>query len=198
MSTLRAARAPFAAAALLLACVLAVGEASAAPTATVFPPTADVQGSKLQLNGAGTRRRGIFKGYDLALYTARKVSTPDELIALPGPKKLQFTALRELPGTELGRLFMKNMADNSPREVVQRHSLASLRLIEVFSGRAKVLPGESFAMEFVPGKGTTFFILGKPQGEPVGDAEFFAMVLKIWVGQQPADSLLKEALLGRE
>lgn len=198
MLPFRAARAPFAAVALVLACVLVAAEATAAPTATVFPTTVDVQGSKLQLNGAGTRRRGVFKGYDLALYTARKVGTPEDLIALPGPKKLQFTALRELPGTELGRLFMKNMAENSPREIVQKHSLASLRLIDVFSGRAKVLPGESFAMEFVPGKGTTFYILGKPQGEPVGDAEFFAMVLKIWVGQQPVDSLLKEALLGQE
>ena len=51
-------------------------------------------------------------------------------------------------------------------------------------------------MEFVPGKGTQFYITGKPQGDPVGDAEFFAMVLKIWFGPSPADNLLKDALLG--
>jgi hypothetical protein len=39
--------------------------------------------------------------------------------------------------------------------------------------------------------------MGKAQGEPVGDAEFFAMVLRIWVGTSPADAALKEALLGR-
>jgi hypothetical protein len=32
----------------------------------------------------------------------------------------------------------------------------------------------------------------------VGDAEFFGMVLKIWVGPSPADSNLKDALLGNE
>ena len=48
---------------------------------------------------------------------------------------------RELPGTDLGRLFLKGMSDNSPKEAVQRHALASARLIEVFSGRSKMMPG---------------------------------------------------------
>ena len=39
---------------------------------------------------------------------------------------------------------------------------------------------------------------GQPQGEPVGDDEFFSMVLKIWVGKSPADNDLKNALLGKE
>jgi hypothetical protein len=168
-----------------------------AATTTKFEPTTEVQGVKLPLNGAGTRTRFMFKVYDMALYTPRKVSTPEELLALPGPKKLQFTALRELSGTEVGRLFIKSMGDNSPREQTQKYSVASLRLIEIFSGRPKLMPGDTFAMEFVPGKGTLFYIMGKAQGEPVGDAEFFAMVLRIWVGTSPADAALKEALLGR-
>ena len=183
-------------AAAMLALGLAAGTVSAAPTSTKFEPTLEVQGSNLQLNGAGTRFRAIFKVYDMGLYTTKKVSSPAELLALTGPKRLQFTALRELPGTDLGRLFLKGMGENSPKELVQRHALSSARLIEVFSGRSKMLPGESFAMEFVPGKGTTFYILGKPQGAPVGDDEFFSMVLKIWVGESPADRQLRDALLG--
>lgn len=182
---------------VLLALALAAGSAAAAPTSTKFDPAVEVQGTKLQLNGAGTRYRAIFKVYDMALYTAKKVASPVELLALPGPKRLHFVALRELPGTDLGRLFLKGMGENASREQVQRHTLASMRLIEVFSGRSKMLPGESFSMEFVPGKGTTFYILGKPQGEPVGDDEFFSMVLRIWVGDSPADPLLKDALLGQ-
>jgi len=187
-----------AALAMTMAAALWVTAAQATPTVSKFEPTAEVLGTKLQINGQGTRRRGIFNGYDMALYTTRKVGSVDELLALPGPKKLQFVALRDLPGTELGRLFIKGMGENSSKDLTQKHSLSSLRLIEIFSGRPKVAPGETFAMEFIPGKGTLFYILGKPQGEPVGDAEFFTMVLKIWVGPQPADTLLKEALLGKE
>ncbi|MEO8154782.1 MAG: chalcone isomerase family protein [Rhizobacter sp.] len=182
---------------LALTLALAMGAAQAA-TPTKFEPTMQVQGTPLQLNGAGTRYKAIFKVYDMGLYTAKHVSTPEELLALPGPKRLQFTALRELPGTDLGRLFIKGLSENSSNEMVQKHTISTTRFIEIFSGKSKLLPGETFAMEFLPGKGTQFYIVGKPQGEPVGDAEFFSMVLKIWVGNSPADSSLKDALLGVE
>ena len=182
---------------LALTLALVMGAAQAA-TPTKFEPTIQVQGTQLQLNGAGTRYKAIFKVYDLGLYTAKHVTTPEELLALPGPKRLQFTALRELPGTDLGRLFIKGLSENSPNEMVQKHTISTTRFIEIFSGKSKLLPGETFAMEFLPGKGTQFYIVGKPQGDPVGDAEFFAMVLKIWVGNSPADSSLKDALLGIE
>ncbi len=182
-------------AALALTLSLIMGATLAAPS-TKFEPTVQVQGTPLQLNGAGTRYKAIFKVYDMGLYTAKKVSTPEQLLALPGPKRLQFTALRELPGTDLGRLFIKGLSDNSPKESVQKHTISTTRFIEIFSGKSKLMPGETFAMEFLPGKGTQFYIVGVPQGEPVGDAEFFTMVLKIWVGSSPADSSLKDALLG--
>lgn len=169
-----------------------------AASITRFEPAAQIAGTKLQLNGSGTRFKAIFKVYDMALYTPRKVGTVEELMALAGPKRLQFTALRELPGTDLGRLFLKGMAENSQRDVYQKHTVSATRLIEIFSGRSKLAPGDSFAMDYLPGKGTQFYIAGQAQGEPVGDAEFFGLVLGIWFGPSPADRTLKEALLGHE
>lgn len=58
------------------------------------------------------------------------------------------------------------------------------------------MPDDTFAMDFVPGNGTTFHIAGKPQGVSVGDAEFFGMALQTWMGNSPVGSQLKEALLG--
>lgn len=169
-----------------------------AASSTRFEPAAQIAGTKLQLNGSGTRFKAIFKVYDMALYTPRKVGTVEELMALAGPKRLQFTALRELPGTDLGRLFLKGMSENASRDVYQKHTVSATRLIEIFSGRSKLAPGDSFAMDYLPGKGTQFFIAGLPQGEPVGDAEFFGLVLGIWFGPSPADRILKDALLGHE
>ena len=76
--------------------------------------------------------------------------------------------------------------------------MSSNRLVEIFSARSKLKPGDRFAMQFIPGQGTLFYIGDHPQGDPVGDAEFFAMVLNIWVGGSPADYGLKAALLGQE
>ena len=90
------------------------------------------------------------------------------------------------------------MSENNSKEAVQKHTISTTRFIEIFSGKSKLVPGDTFAMDYLPGKGTQFYILGKPQGDPVGDDEFFTMILKIWVGDSPADSLLKDAILGHE
>jgi hypothetical protein len=185
----------------LLAAVLVAalhGAALAASTSTRFEPAVQVAGSRLQLNGAGTRFKAIFKIYDLALYTPRKVGSSEELLALPGAKRLQFTALRELSSTDLGRLFLRGMADNVSPELIQKHTLSNSRLSDALSGRSRLHPGDTFAMDFIPGKGTQFYIQGQPQGEPVGDAEFFGMVLNIWFGARPADAALRDAMLGHE
>lgn len=177
-----------------LALVL-IASAGAATTSAKFEPVAEVGGISLKLNGKGTRYRMMFKAYEMALYTPQRVSTSAELLALRGPKKLQFVAQRELPGTELGRLFIRGMADNATAQAMNRHTASTTRLIEVFSGKPKLMPGDTFAMEFIPGKGTTFFIQGVAQGGPVGDDEFFGLVLRIWFGESPADWLLRDAML---
>lgn len=171
--------------------------AHAGTVSSNFEANTVVQGVSLQLNGAGTRYKAIFRLYDLALYTSAKAKSVDAVLAMPGPKRLSFVALRDLPGTDLGVAFIKGLTNNSLPDLVQKHAASSTRLIEIFSGKSKLLAGDTFAMEFIPGKGTTFFIKGQSQGTPIGDADFFNMVLKIWIGPLPADLKLKDALLGQ-
>jgi len=92
--------------ALLLACTLP-NAALSAPTSTRFELGAQVAGTTLQLNRTGTRHKAIFRVCDMAPSTPRRVGSTEELLALPGARRLQFTALRELPGTDLGRLFVR-------------------------------------------------------------------------------------------
>lgn len=160
-----------------------------------FPKQLQVEGVKLNLNGLGTRYKAIFKVYDMGLYTTTKATTLQEVIAAPGPKKLHFVALRELPGTDLGVLFLRGMRENSSPELNTKYAASANRLVEIFSGKSKLVPDETFSIEFVQGKGTTFYIMDKPQGAAIGDAEFFAMILRIWLGPIPADYKLKDALL---
>jgi Chalcone isomerase-like len=182
----------------IAACLVSAASSAAyAQSSGSFASGVQVENVPLALNGNGTRFKAIFKVYDMAMYTSRKVSTAQDAIELAGPKRLQFIALRELPSTDLGLLFIRGMKDNSSPDIVRKHTASMSRLIEIFSARKKLLAGDTFGMEFVPGKGTSFYIDGKVQGLPVGDAEFFAMVLKIWLGQSPADHLLKDALLGQ-
>lgn len=180
---------------LMLATVLlaATGTSGAA---TAFEKTTALAGSTLVMNGSGTRYKAIFKVYDMAMYLPATARTPEAVLALPGPKRVSFVAQRKVTGTDLGLAFMRGLKDNNPPELMRKHIPATSRLIEIFSGKSFVEEGHTFAMEFVPGKGTQFFIQGEAQGQPIDDAEFFQMILRIWLGNDPVDMRLKEGLLG--
>ena len=157
----------------------------------------DLQGSKLQLNGAGVRYKAIFKVYAAGLYVGKKVATPDELFAAPGPKRISITLLREIDSTELGKAFTKGFEDNSPKGEMSKLIPGLIRMGQIFSDQKKMLAGENFTIDWIPGTGTIITVKGKPQGEPFKEIEFYNALMRIWVGPNPADYRLKDALLGK-
>ena len=156
-----------------------------------------LQGSKLQLNGAGVRYKAIFKVYAAGLYVGKKVATPDELFAAPGPKRISITLLREIDSTELGKAFTKGFEDNSPKGEMSKLIPGLIRMGQIFSDQKKMLAGENFTIDWIPGTGTIITVKGKPQGEPFKEIEFYNALMRIWVGPNPADYRLKDALLGK-
>ncbi|MDO9074230.1 MAG: chalcone isomerase family protein [Rubrivivax sp.] len=163
-----------------------------------YPTTVQVAGSTLQLNGAGTRYKFVIKVYTAGLYLAARAATPEAVAAAPGPKRLHVVMLREIDANELGKLFTRGMQDNAPRESFSRSIPGTLRMAEIFSSRRKLLAGDSFSVDWVPGNGTTVLVNGQPQGAPIKEPEFFNALMSIWLGQRPADDQLKTALLGEE
>ncbi len=193
-------RTSIATAAMLVACLLCPFAAHAQTTevgGVKFENTLQVGSTKLQLNGAGVRYKAIFKVYAAGLYLSTRASTPEAAIAAAGPRVLQIVMLREIDGNELGKLFIKGMEQNAPREDFSKSINGIVRMSEVFSSRKKLLAGESFTIEWVPGAGTMILVNGKPSGEAVKEPEFYSSLMKIWLGPSPADASLKEALLGR-
>jgi len=51
-------------------------------------------------------------------------------------------------------------------------------------------------IDWIPGSGTQCELNGKKIGEMVPDLNYYNAVLKIWLGEKPADSALKPLLLG--
>ena len=156
----------------------------------------DVAGQKLQLNGAGIRYKAVFKVYTAGLYTAAKVNTPDGVLNAPGAKRLHIVALRDINGNDLGKLFTKGIEENSTREEFSKSINGVLKISELFAAKKELLKGENFSVDWVPGNGSTVTVNGVPQGAPIKEPEFFAALLRIWLGKSPADYMLKDALLG--
>ena len=157
----------------------------------------NVQGSKLQLNGAGVRYKAIFKVYAAGLYVGKKVATPEEVFAEPGAKRMSLTMLRDIDSNELGRAFVKGFTDNSPKNDLSKLMPSMLRMGQIFADQKKLVSGDNFTIDWIPGTGTVISVKGKPQGEPFKEPEFYAALMRIWLGSSPADFKLKDALLGK-
>ncbi|HYP71372.1 MAG TPA: chalcone isomerase family protein, partial [Variovorax sp.] len=63
----------------------------------------DLNGSKLQLNGAGIRYKTILKVYTASLYLGKKAATVEEVLTAPGSKRIAITMLRDIDANELGK-----------------------------------------------------------------------------------------------
>ncbi len=186
----------------VLAAALALALPGVATAQTVevagvkYESSYDTGGQKLQLNGAGIRYKAVFKVYTAGLYLNAKATTPEEVFANPGAKRLHIQMLRDIDGNELGKLFTKGMEQNASREEFSKAISGVLRIADIFATKRNLSTGENFSIDWLPGKGSQIFVNGKPQGEPVKEAEFYNVLLKIWLGKSPADDQLKDALLG--
>lgn len=157
-----------------------------------------VANTPLVLNGAGVRYKAIFKVYTAGLYLTKKAATTEAVLATPGPKRIHIVMLRDINASELGKLFTRGMEDNAPREEFSKSIPGTLKMSELFFVRKKLSAGDSFSVDWTPGVGTVILINGKPSTEPIKEPEFFSALVKIWLGKSPADSLLKDALLGNK
>ena len=156
----------------------------------------DVGGQKLQLNGAGIRYKAIFKVYTAGLYTTTKQNTPEAVLSSTTAKRLHIVALRDLSGNDLGKLFTKGIEENSTREEFAKSINGVLKISELFAAKKELMKGEDFAVDWIPGTGAVVTVNGKVQGSPIPEPEFYASLLRIWLGKAPADYQLKDALLG--
>jgi hypothetical protein len=156
----------------------------------------ELHGSKLQLNGAGIRYKAIFKVYVGGLYLAKKAATFEEVVNSPGPKRMSVTMVREIESAELGKLLTRGMEDNMGKSELSKLVPGLLRMSQIFSEQKKLVVGDNFLIDWVPGVGTIITVKGKVQGEPFKEPEFFKALMSIWLGPVPADYKLKESLLG--
>lgn len=159
--------------------------------------TITVAGTKLQLNGAGTRYKGPFKVYVSDLYTTKKVGSLEELVAAPGPKRLTMVFLRELEAGPFGKLLTRGVEDNVPRAELSKLIPGLIRMGEIFTVNKVILPGDVITLDWIPGTGMVITAKGKVQGEPFKEPEFFKAIMSIWFGPVPADFKLKDAMLGK-
>lgn len=168
---------------------------SASVSGVHYPDTQQVQNKSLKLNGAGIRYKTIFKVYTAGLYLENQASTEQEVLTQSGPKRFSVTMLRDVDAAELGYLFARGMQHD--RAAFSSMIVDVSRMSKMFSDTTVLVAGETFTIDWLPGTGTIFSVKGVQQGKPFANPDFFNAMLRIWIGERPADWQLKDALLGK-
>jgi hypothetical protein len=161
-----------------------------------FDNELNVNGQHLVLNGAGVRYKLVFKLYAMALYLPKKSSSVDEIIAMPGPKRIRMLALREMPVADFGRMTARGIQANATREDFVKILPDIARIGQLYGAYDRTALGDEILMDWTPGAGLTVRFRGALQGDPFVQPELFNTLLKVWLGDKPADAQLKESLLG--
>jgi hypothetical protein len=181
---------------MLCALALAGPAASAEVEGIKLDESAKVAGKELKLNGAGVRVRVVFKVYVMGLYLPETKKTVADVLAADGPRRFTLVMLREVSGEDFGEAFMSGIDKNTDKTEKSKLANQLAKFSEIFAKMGALKKGDTLFGDWVPGSGMVMQLNGKPLAEPIPDIAFYNAVLRIWLGDKPADSDLKPALLG--
>lgn len=158
--------------------------------------TVKVADKELRLNGAGIRTKVIFKVYVAGLYLAEKKASAADVLALQGPRRVSLVLLRDVASADFSESFTTGINSNSDKADLAKVNAQITKFGSIFNSIPSVKKGDIINMDWVPGTGTLIALNGKPLSDPLPDVVFNNALLKIWLGDQPADTSLKPLLLG--
>lgn len=161
-----------------------------------FEPTVQVGGTALQLNGAGIRTRAVFKVYAAGLYVPQKANSAATLLAQKGPRRVAIGMLRNVDADSFAGALNDGLKAN-----LSEAQLAGFKAqVDALNANLKAVgeakKGDLIHFEFTPEAGTRVLVNGQPRGTAIPGDDFFAAVLRIWIGDKPVDGALKKALVG--
>ena len=181
--------------AALIAALVAVPGLHAAEVAGVrVADSIKVGNSELVLNGAGLRSKLFIKDYVGALYVGQKAATPAAIYDSATPRRMVLRLLRDLDADSLHSALDEGLRNNhSPAELSDMQAQAD-QLAGIMKAIGKVREGDTVSIDF-SAEGVVVSQNGEVRGKVAG-ANFAKALLKVWLGDKPADTSLKKALLG--
>lgn len=183
---------------LLAALALAPGVQAAEVAGVKLDDSVRVANQELKLNGAGVRFKVVFKVYAAGLYLAEKKTTVADVLAAPGAKRVALVMMRDLTNEELGQSFMAGIKKNSTLQERTKIVTQMMQFGEMFATIPELKKGDVIGVDWIPGVGTVSTHNGRKISEPLPDVAFYNALLKIWLGDNPADAQLKLNLLGEK
>lgn len=181
---------------LLICCLFLSWNASALEVAGVkLADSVHLGSGDLVLNGAGLRTRFFFKVYVAALYLGEKTHAAEAALNQSGVKRVSMHILREISDEKMLNAFNEAIVANHTPAEMQALEPQLKELTAIFHAIGKVKEGDVVDLDYFPDSGTQFIVNGVQRGNIAG-AVFNRALLKIWLGDKPAQSDLKQEMLG--
>jgi hypothetical protein len=147
----------------------------------------------LILNGAGIRRKFFISIYIGALYLPKKQRTVTSILQSNSPRRVMMYCLyHEISKDKLIDAWNEGFNENTSEQVLKQLHERITEFNKLFPALRK---GDIVILDYIPDKGTTLTFNNKELGVIPGE-DFNIALLKVWLGEYPADSGLKAAMLG--
>jgi hypothetical protein len=160
-----------------------------------FETVLRVGDTDLLLNGTGLRAVAWFKGFAAGLYLPSKTSSAEQAALMAGPKRLQLRLLQDVPAAEFSKAVHKGVLRNADAPAQTRLADRLALFEQQILALQRVRRGDVIDLDHEPGRGLTMRVNGTLRGAGIGGDDFFAALLRAFVGEQPYDKKLKAGLL---
>lgn len=176
---------------LVFSLAIALGASSARAE---MPSRLNVGGYQLTLNGTGSRTKSLIQLYEAGLYLPGKTANAASIVAADVPMaiRIKITSIfvsQESLVAALNDGFHKSTGGNTASIQREIHAFR-----QCFS--EKITKGDVFEIAYIPTDGIVVKKNGRQKGIIKGLA-FKRAVFAIWLGASPADSGLKDGVLGK-
>ena len=182
---------------LIAAALLSAGLAQAAITVgnVDFATRQTVQQRALELNGAGLRTRLGFKVYAMGLYLRAPLAEAGAILADKGEKRIRIVPIRDLEAKQFGDALQAGLEKNHDAAALAALKPATDALLAALAAVGEVKAGTEIVLDRLGSGATRLLVDAKQHGEDIADVALSPALLRIWLGERPADSELREALL---
>ncbi|HZH02162.1 MAG TPA: chalcone isomerase family protein [Myxococcaceae bacterium] len=155
-----------------------------------LPESATVAGKPVVLNGAGVRKKFVFKVYVAGLYVETPSRDEAMLLSSDQVKQIQLWMLRDLDRKQIVEAIRKGFERNARA----RMPALQARLDQFTAKIPDVKKGSQLVITYQPGVGTQ--VSGAGESTSVPGKDFADALLSVWLGDEPVDGGLKKGLLG--
>jgi len=155
-----------------------------------FTDSIRLEGTSLRLVGTGLQRyMVIYKVCVAGLYLPASTRPGDALTDVA--KRLEIEYFHEIRADQFATLTRKGVQANATQTEFRR---VEARLESFVGAYKNVVPGDRYSLTYIPEKGTTLALNGRPLATIEG-ADFARALYAVWLGAKPVTEGLRAGLL---